>query len=287
MRVCVGVPGWLSAAAPVVRILLIGCFCAGAIVRPVISHDALAEGFSDPPFEARPQVWWHWMNGNVSDEGVRADLTWMKRVGIGGVQNFDAAFERGGVYDTPRLVNSPLPYLTPSWQRVFRDSVVLANSLGLEYGIASAPGWSETGGPWVAPSQAMKKLVWSESALVGGVTFDGCLKPPPHTTGYFQNIPLKNAYGARTGEVSKLPTYYGEVATVAYRVSPSEDHVHKPVVTTSAGEVGFNHLFDGDLSQPLILPYGANSRAWVMFRFAQPERIRALTISIGRRLSGG
>ena len=30
------------------------------------------------------------MNGNVTREGITADLEWMKRVGIGGVQQFDA-----------------------------------------------------------------------------------------------------------------------------------------------------------------------------------------------------
>ena len=28
--------------------------------------DELARQFRDPPMEARPRVWWHWMNGNIS-----------------------------------------------------------------------------------------------------------------------------------------------------------------------------------------------------------------------------
>ncbi len=53
--------------------------------------DPLLQGFQDPPSSARPRVWWHWMNGNVTKEGIRLDLEWMQRVGIGGFQNFDAA----------------------------------------------------------------------------------------------------------------------------------------------------------------------------------------------------
>jgi hypothetical protein len=30
------------------------------------------------------------MNGNVSKEGITLDREWMKRVGVGGVQMFDA-----------------------------------------------------------------------------------------------------------------------------------------------------------------------------------------------------
>lgn len=33
---------------------------------PVLAGDALREGFANPPQEAKPHVWWHWMNGNVS-----------------------------------------------------------------------------------------------------------------------------------------------------------------------------------------------------------------------------
>jgi hypothetical protein len=52
--------------------------------------DALELGFKTPPDSAKPRVWWHWMNGNVTKEGITADLEWMKRVGIGGFQMFDS-----------------------------------------------------------------------------------------------------------------------------------------------------------------------------------------------------
>src|SRR3981189_2206557 len=53
--------------------------------------DALAAGFRDPPNSARPRVWWHWMNGNVTKDGITADLEWMQRVGIAGMQMFDGS----------------------------------------------------------------------------------------------------------------------------------------------------------------------------------------------------
>src|ERR1700760_4377716 len=53
--------------------------------------DPLESGFENPPASARPRVWWHWMNGNITEEGIREDLEWMRRTGLGGVQNFDAA----------------------------------------------------------------------------------------------------------------------------------------------------------------------------------------------------
>ncbi|PYV07768.1 MAG: hypothetical protein DMG23_15350, partial [Acidobacteria bacterium] len=55
------------------------------------SRDALERGFKEPPDSAKPRVWWHWLNGNVTKEGITADLEWMKRVGIGGMQMFDGS----------------------------------------------------------------------------------------------------------------------------------------------------------------------------------------------------
>jgi hypothetical protein len=67
--------------------LLLG---AGTAI-PQTSSDPLKSGFENPPNSARPRVWWHWMNGNITQEGIKLDLEWMHRWGIGGFQNFDAA----------------------------------------------------------------------------------------------------------------------------------------------------------------------------------------------------
>jgi len=66
--------------------------------------DPILRGFQDPPDSAKPRVWWHWMNGNVSKEGIKADLEWMKRAGIGGFQNFDGG-RMGGATLVPKRVD--------------------------------------------------------------------------------------------------------------------------------------------------------------------------------------
>ncbi len=74
----------------VLAALLLGIGSAAAQTRP----DPLKSGFENPPESARPRVWWHWMNGNITKEGIKLDLEWMHRVGLGGFQNFDAALCR-------------------------------------------------------------------------------------------------------------------------------------------------------------------------------------------------
>jgi len=157
------------------------------------SGQRLEQEFLSPPDSAKPRVWWHWMNGNITKEGIRLDLQWMKRVGIGGFQNFDAAL------NTPKLVDKRLVYMTPEWKDAFRYATTLADQLGLEEAIAGSPGWSESGGPWVKPEQAMKKLVWSETQVEGGQPFHGVLAMPPTVSGPFQNIPLVSLAAQLTG----------------------------------------------------------------------------------------
>lgn len=122
----------------------------------------LREGFRKPPQEARPRVWWHWINGNITKDGIRKDIEWMQRAGIGGFHCFEAGM------GSRTIVEQRLSYMSDAWQDAFRYAVGLADSLGMEVAIASCPGWSNTGGPWVKPEQAMKRLVWTETDVRGG-----------------------------------------------------------------------------------------------------------------------
>src|SRR5581483_5592013 len=143
-------------------IVLVSFASLAALAPAQESKASIETGFQDPPASARPRVWWHWMNGNITKEGIKLDLEWMHRVGIRGFQNFDAAL------NTPKFVDQRLVYMTPEWKDAFQYATTLAGQLGLEEAIAGSPGWSESGGPWVKPNQGMKKLVWSELRVEGG-----------------------------------------------------------------------------------------------------------------------
>lgn len=60
---------------------------------------------------------------------------------------------------TPVVVSQKLVFMTPEWKYAFRFTTELTSQKGLEMAIAASPGWSVTGGPWVKPEDAMKKLV--------------------------------------------------------------------------------------------------------------------------------
>ena len=176
---------------------------------------------------ARPRVWWHWMNGNITKEGIKLDLEWMHRVGLGGFQNFDAAL------DTPQVVDKRLAYMTPEWKDAFKYATTLADQLGLEEAIAGSPGWSESGGPWVPASEGMKKYVWSETFVEGGKPFTGKLAHPPANTGAFQNVSIHDVIAGARRVLPPIPQFYADSVVVAYRraaercalrVAAREDH---------------------------------------------------------------
>src|SRR5579883_1446714 len=173
--------------------------------------DPLLAGFQAPPDAAHPRVWWHWMNGNITWDGVQKDMEWMKRVGIAGLQSFDAG------RTTPQVVEKRLPYMSDGWKEVFRDTAAYADKLNLELAIASSPGWSETGGPWVDAADAMKKMVWSVTRVRGGRRFSGVLTPPPHASGIFQTSTAGWALGGRAPG-QHPPESYVDQKVIAFRV---------------------------------------------------------------------
>jgi hypothetical protein len=272
-----------SASERLAIILLAVIFvCTGARASGSDDHD-LVQGFQSPPVDARPRVWWHWMNGNVTEEGVRLDLEWMKRIGIAGAQNFDGDFWGAGKdYDTPLIVAKPIGYLTPQWQQVFRHSVALAAELGLEFAIASSPGWTTTGGPWVPPEDAMKKLVWTETRIRGGRPFRGRIEAPRGITGPFQTIPVSKL--DEHWRVRPPLTFYRDVATIAYRAPRADKSFRElhPDATSSAGLIVGTRLYGDDLGETVELSFKQASEAWVQFDFRHPQRIQALTLAIDR-----
>jgi hypothetical protein len=249
---------------------------AAYLLAPIVAlcqqpgSDALQRDFLNPPASARPRVWWHWMNGNITEEGIRSDLEWMKRVGIGGLQNFDAQLM------TPKVVEKRLPYMSPEWKEAFRYAARLADELGLEMAIASSPGWSETGGPWVKPEQGMKKLVWSELRVKGGAKFEGKLPKPPTVTGPFQSVPHREEFEMPGSHAAPPPQYYADAAVVAYRVPPGASG-SSPAVTSSAGAIDEKLLSDGDLLKGVKMPIGADG-GWVQYEYAAPHTIYAVTL---------
>ncbi len=248
-----------------------------AFILPALTFaqppSALQKGFQAPPNAARPRVWWHWMNGNITKDGITKDLEWMKRVGIGGFQNFDASLF------TPAVTSRKLVFMTPEWKDAFKHTTDLAQKLQLEMAIAGSPGWSVTGGPWVPASDAMKKYVWTETQIKGGQPYSGKLPQPPNTTGSFQNVPVGGSMLG--GPATNLPTYYADAAVIAYRLPATEKSLNtlNPKITSSGGTFSLADLTDGDLAKSSLLPpTDVGMDMWIQYGFDSPQTVKAFTL---------
>ncbi|HEY5254534.1 MAG TPA: glycosyl hydrolase [Acidobacteriaceae bacterium] len=263
--------------------LALFCSCIGieAHAQTSATSDPLLQGFENPPNSARPRVWWHWMNGNISQQGIKLDLDWMHSAGLAGFQTFDAALE------TPQVVPHRLVYMTPEWKDAFRYATNIADQLGMEEAIAGSPGWSETGGPWVPASQGMKKYVWSETDVAGGKPFTGTLQHPPTNTGAFQDMEIHDELSAPEG-AKPIPHYYADSVVLAYRRAATDvpfESLH-PKMTASGGSPDAAMLVDGDVQKATSLPIPApGANAWIQYEFPKPETMRAITI-VTQRVGG-
>ena len=147
----------------------------------IAQEDTLARSFIAPPDSAKPYTWWHWMNGNISKEGLTADLEAMKRVGISGAQIFNVDEE---------IPEGPAPFMSPQWLELFRYAAMEAKRLGIELAFHNGAGWSSSGGPWVKPEHAMQTVVTSELHVKGPVRFDAVVPQPKAILGHYRDIAL-------------------------------------------------------------------------------------------------
>ena len=141
--------------------------------------DDLAKRFEAPPEETRPRCYWYWMDGNITEEGITRDLEAMKRVGIGEAY---IGVIHGQSGDAP---NAGLKALSDPWWSLIEHAVREGGRLGVDIGLFNSPGWSQSGGPWIKPGQAMRYVVFSETRLRGPQHFEGKLAKPD---GDFQDV---------------------------------------------------------------------------------------------------
>ena len=239
----------------------------------VFAQQDLLSNFRQPTQEAKPRVWWHWMNGNITQDGIRKDLDWMEKTGIGGFQNFDANLF------TPVVVPQKLVFMTPEWKAAFKLATDLAGQKGLEMAIAGSPGWSVTGGPWVNPEDAMKKYVWSELTIEGGKSFQGKLPRPSDVTGKFQDAHLEEG-GFSGSFVGEKPHFYRDALVIAFPTDEKKLIDFSPKLSSSGGNFSLEILTDGSLAQASFLPpMEIGEDMWIQYSFDQPQTFQAFSIS--------
>lgn len=160
---------------------LLAAVAAAADATP--GSAALVRAFADPPAEASPGVYWYWLGGNVSREGISADLTAMREAGIRSAVLF--AVGRGGP-DSP--VQPPVNALTPAWWELLEHAVQEAARLGMVLSLNCCDGWGTAGGRWITPQLSMQRVIWTDRTVIGGQPIECMLERGAVQRDYYRDI---------------------------------------------------------------------------------------------------
>jgi hypothetical protein len=174
---------------------------------------AVETGFISIPDSVQTSIYWYWISDNISKEGVVRDLEAMKKVGI------NRAFI--GFIGQDDVPSGKVKFFSAEWWDILHTALKTATRLNIEIGIFNSPGWSQSGGPWVKPSQAMRYLSSSTLTVKGPVLLNKKLEQPEKD---FQDVrviayPVKDTSALRTGSLTfKEKTTLNFTSTSLYTV---------------------------------------------------------------------
>lgn len=200
--------------------------------------------FKKPGKDYAPHTWWHWMNGNISKEGITLDLEAMHAVGLGGFQMFEVG---------TGIPRGPISYLSDEWLAMVAHTIKECKRLGLEFAMHNCPGWSSSGGPWITPKLAMQQLTWSETTLDGGKQFKGILPEPPKRLDYYEDaavIAFPSLQGEKTAWVSRLKALNINGLPIDSNLMSNDGHFRN---ATSFGQPESSNFIDLIFEEPYPL----------------------------------
>ena len=179
----------------------------------------LKSEFQSPPNSSKVHVWWHWMGGNITKDGITKDLEAMKAHGV--VQA--TIFNIGEIY-TKKVDVPKIKFNSPEWIDMYQWALREANRLGITIGIQTIDGFATVGGSWITPELSMKQYVWTKTSVDGGTELN--LKLP---------------------EPFKLENFYRDEAVIAFPMKENSNSFKEanPEMIVNQVPVG-KTLFDGN-----------------------------------------
>lgn len=139
------------------------------------SMDTIGKTFANIPDSIQTSVYWYWLSDNISKEGIIKDLHAMKQAGI------NRAFIGNIAMNPSETPYGNVKIFTSEWWDALHTALKTAGDLNIEIGIFNGPGWSQSGGPWVKPEQAMRYLAFADTLVKGGTHIHLQLRQPKDT----------------------------------------------------------------------------------------------------------
>jgi len=139
--------------------------------------------FKTPPNSVKVNTWWHWINGNITKEGITKDLESMKQQGIS-----QATILNVGSWNPVNIIVPPVKFYSEEWFEMFKWALQEANRLGITIGVHNCDGWSTSGGPWITTEKSMKQYVWTKTTIEGGSDVNIQLAQPLAVQNFYRDV---------------------------------------------------------------------------------------------------
>jgi hypothetical protein len=214
-----------------------------------VTGSSLDELFRHPPEQAKPWVFWYWMQAAVTKEGITADLQAMKEAGIGGAYMM---FIKGAA--NPPLINPPAEQLTPEWWQLVKFAMQEAKRLNLQLAMHVSDGFALAGGPWITPELSMQRVVWTKTYTTGKKQFSALLPQPETREHYYKDI-----------AVFAFPTMIKKAIADTSLI---------PVVTSSVAGAAPQFLAQKESKQT----FKSDTTCWIQYEYKKPFTCRAIVI---------
>ena len=229
--------------------LLPSSLSAMRLTSDVLIFSDLEKGFKTPPNASKPWVFWQWMNGNITKQGITLDLEAMHRMGIGGALCFNNAVG---------IPKGNVDYASEEWLDMVVHATKECHRLNITLMLHNGAGYSGSGGPWVTPEMSMQQLVWTEAQFKNIRSIKSSLTKPQEKHGFY-----KDAY------VFAYPSLSVEKGLM-------KDSLKK--VTLDGKEIDYAILCDENPESKIRLEREDNEDSLLDFEFSKPFEARSITI---------
>ena len=212
------------------------------------------QSFVNPNRVHYPETWFHYIGGNVSHEGITADLEAIASAGISGVQLFHGQF--GGQWPA---TTEDIQCMSENWDAAVRHTAEECKRLGLRFTMQNCPGWAMSGGPWIKPENAMRTIVYSRTNITGKDIQTNLPVPQPNKEDWrdYRDITIL-AFPTPEGDTGK-PLELKEVK--------------------GNGKYAWKELMTGKTNNINFLPVKeADEPNWVEVKFAHPATLRSIEL---------
>ena len=213
-----------------------------------------SEMFKEPTKSFKPETWFHFIGGNISKEGITADLEAIATAGFSGIQLFHGQF--GGAWPG---VEPQITCLSPLWDDAIEHVGKECQRLGLNFTMQNCPGWAMSGGPWIKPSNAMRHLVSSRTDISNEDIINLNLPIPQPS-----NEPWRD---------------YRDIKVLAFQ-TPEDDNDESLIPTNISSnfkDSSFEKIFVEKLDNPIVLsPTTSDKPHWIEVSFSDASPVRTI-----------